>query len=173
MINNFRGDYWFLSNFYPHPITASGRTWPTNEHYFQAMKTLDVDEQERIREANTPREAKYLGRQLKDIIPNWDSMRFLVMRNAIASKFPSKGTELTLKLLETLPHALVEGNAWGDTFWGVRGATSPAPRQVFPGHEELKVGYGLNWLGYLLMARRAELLDEEVWLPFKPEDEPS
>jgi predicted NAD-dependent protein-ADP-ribosyltransferase YbiA (DUF1768 family) len=33
-ITSFSGEYAFLSNFFPHPITIDGQTYPTNEHSF-------------------------------------------------------------------------------------------------------------------------------------------
>ena len=43
MIVEFDGEYEFLSNFYHSPFTHDGITYPTNEHFFQAMKTLDIE----------------------------------------------------------------------------------------------------------------------------------
>ena len=55
----------FLSNFYESPMTIQGITYPTNEHFFQAMKTLDPSERKKIASAQTPGRAKRLGRQVK------------------------------------------------------------------------------------------------------------
>lgn len=41
--------FWKLSNLYPAEITIGGVTWPTTEHYFQAMKFSDPEIQEKIR----------------------------------------------------------------------------------------------------------------------------
>ena len=38
-INEFRGDYAFLSNFYPAPVSYMGQTYANNEAAFQAQKT--------------------------------------------------------------------------------------------------------------------------------------
>lgn len=48
MICFFDKRYSFLSNFYPTPITDNGIIYPTNEHFFQAMKTTDVEERKKI-----------------------------------------------------------------------------------------------------------------------------
>lgn len=37
-INEFRGDYAFLSNFYPAPVSYMGQTYANNEAAFQAQK---------------------------------------------------------------------------------------------------------------------------------------
>ena len=43
-IDSFSGEYDFLSNFYSQEITYDGIKYPTNEHAFQAAKTLDLVE---------------------------------------------------------------------------------------------------------------------------------
>ena len=53
--------------------------------------------------------------------------------------------ELRAKLLATGNTELIEGNTWGDTFWGA----------------ELRTGRGQNMLGKLIMKVRAELQAQE------------
>ena len=45
MIKEFNGKYRFLSNFWECPVFHEGKVWASSEHAFQAMKTLDKDEQ--------------------------------------------------------------------------------------------------------------------------------
>ena len=52
---------------------------------------------------------------------------------------------LKLKLIETGSKKLIEGNTWGDTFWGMSSRT----------------GKGRNALGQLLMKLRARYQEEE------------
>lgn len=131
------------SNFWLSPIRAPrGRIAPSVEHYVQAAKSLDHDVQDQILAAATPGEAKRLGRKVQ-LRPGWDERRFGVYRRALAAKF-APGTPLAAWLLATLPYAIAEGNTWGDRFWG----------QV----REDGAWVGENWLGVLLMARRAELV---------------
>lgn len=47
-INEFRGDYAFLSNFYPAPVSYMGQTYANNEAAFQAQKTLSAREQRKF-----------------------------------------------------------------------------------------------------------------------------
>ena len=63
----------------------------------------------------------------------------LFYRAQLTSDQFDPGTELGEKLKATGDGQIVEGNTWGDTFWGVCG------------------GRGQNWLGRLLMERRALL----------------
>ena len=60
-----KGDYGFLSNFYPSPFTLEGNQYPTNEHYFQSQKFSGQPFETQIMEAKTPKEAKKLGRKHK------------------------------------------------------------------------------------------------------------
>lgn len=61
--------YKVFSNFAKYPVTINGVEWPTNEHYFHAMKFEGIDEvhteygEKIIRNASTPAKTKYLGNQ--------------------------------------------------------------------------------------------------------------
>ena len=136
MINSFEGEYAFLSNFYEHPISNGVITFPTNEHYFQAMKTLEDDERLAIARAATPGQAKRMGRSVK-LRPDWESIKLDVMETAVRIKFTAP--ELAAKLIATGDEELVEGNWWNDTFWGVCN------------------GVGENHLGKILMKVRADI----------------
>ena len=61
MIDCFDGHWAFLSNFYWNEIEFEGITYATNEHFFQAMKTLDIDERRAIANCRTPGQAKRMG----------------------------------------------------------------------------------------------------------------
>lgn len=137
VIDSFSGDYRFLSNFYPSPITAHGIVYPTVEHVFQAAKTLRIVERQVIASLPTPGQAKRAGRRL-ELRPGWNAMRIDVMAWCLAQKF-AVGSDLADRLMQTHPADLVEGNTWGDRFWGVCD------------------GRGQNHLGKLLMARRSAL----------------
>lgn len=136
MINSFEGKYAFLSNFYEHPISEGSLTFPTNEHYFQAMKTLDLTERIAITRAGTPGQSKRMGRSVK-LRSDWEDIKLSVMETALRLKFADP--ELAAMLKATGDEELVEGNWWNDTFWGVCN------------------GVGENNLGKLLMKIRAEL----------------
>ena len=61
-INEFRGDYAFLSNFYPAPVSYMGQTYANNEAAFQAQKTLSAREQRKfcIFRMHNPRQRSYI-----------------------------------------------------------------------------------------------------------------
>lgn len=138
-ILKFEDDYHFLSNFYEKPVRYRSRLWPTSEHAYQAMKSLDFYTQELIRHASSARKAKKLGR-LIEIREDWDEIKVSIMREIVHEKF--KDRELRQKLLDTGDQELVEGNWWGDIFYGVYNAI------------------GENWLGRILMDERESIREE-------------
>jgi hypothetical protein len=137
MINRFDGDYFFLSNFYPSPVTMYGEIYPTVEHAFQAAKCFSPADREAIRQASTPGIAKRMGR-LATLIHDWDELRVPIMTELVRRKFEGN-SQLRYLLLATTPHELIEGNTWGDRFWGVY------------------QGVGENHLGKILMQIREEV----------------
>ncbi len=146
-----RNGYDFLSNFYwDTPIHDGFRTFQTGEHMFAAYKTFNFEQFETIRAAADPQEAKSLGRAC-DLREDWEIVKYDVMRFVLACKFALGRPEANL-LLNTGDALLVEGTYWGDKVWGVDLNTDRAATpQARPGR---------NWLGALLMARRAELRAE-------------
>ncbi|MFB4275780.1 NADAR family protein [Nonomuraea sp. MTCD27] len=151
IISDFRGEWVALSNFAPIPVTIfsqlEGRevTYSTGEHAFNAAKTVNLAERAAILAAPTPGEAKRLGRRAT-LRPGWDEqIRYAAMRMVLEAKF-TPGSRAGAVLLSTGDATLVEGNRWHDQHWGdCRCGRAACSRS------------GANWLGALLMARRAEL----------------
>ena len=137
MIDAFTGRYRWLSNFWPSDVPYDGQIYPSAEHAYQAAKTTDPLVRAIIQEAYGPGHAKALGK-VTVLREGWHDMRLDVMAQIIASKFV-RGTWLADRLVATGSQQLVEGNRWGDRFWGVSGAS------------------GENQLGRILMAQRASL----------------
>ncbi len=136
-IAEFRGEYRFLSNFWPAEVWFEGRRYPSAEHAYQAAKSLDDADRARIAALYTASEAKTAGRALK-LRPDWDTAKFEVMEACVRDKF-TRNAELRAKLLATADAYLEEGNDWGDRVWGVSG------------------GVGENRLGLILMKVRDEI----------------
>lgn len=148
IISDFRGEHAFLSNFDTTPFDVKGVVVPTLEHAFQAQKTLDKVWRQQILAADGARHAKYLGKQAP-MRPGWEEgLRIQVMRELLRWKFPV-ASPMADKLLLTSGRHLVEGNVWGDTFWGCVHPTAGSNLWV-----------GSNMLGILLMERRAQLQEE-------------
>jgi hypothetical protein len=135
-IEAFAGAHSFLSNFYPSDLEYGGEVYPTVEHAFQAAKTFDLAERRRIRDLTNPAQAKRAGRRVA-LRDDWERVKVGIMEALLRQKFADP--TLRAELRETAGRDLVEGNTWGDRFWGVYN------------------GRGQNHLGRLLMKIRAEL----------------
>lgn len=136
MVTEFQGKYRFLSNFYNSPFMYDGIVYQNSEAAFQAQKTLSYEEREKFKDLD-PSSAKRLGRRIQ-LRANWDQIKDDIMFHVVLAKFRSNAI-LTSLLLETGDQLLVEGNTWGDTYWG----------QVN--------GRGENKLGQILMEVRSLL----------------
>ena len=117
-INSFKGAYAFLSNFYPCEIHFEGAIYPSVEHAYQASKTVVYAEKENIRLARGPGIAKQRGKTVT-LRKEWDDPQFRIdtMRGLLQEKFSDP--PLVNMLLTTGDEELIEGNWWGDKFWGV------------------------------------------------------
>ena len=115
VIDSFNRDYAFLSNFYESPIEFEGIKYPTVEHYFQAMKTLNISERKNIAGAPTPGKAKQFGRSVW-LRNDWEAIKDDVMLAGLRLKFQIP--EFRTELLNTEDAELIEGNFWHDNTWG-------------------------------------------------------
>ena len=133
-IDEFRGKYFFLSNFYNVKVTYDGLTYLNNEAAFQAQKNP-----ERAKEFLNlnPSEAKRLGRRVK-LRTDWEDVKDDIMVEIVENKF-FQNKDLMQKLLDTKDEELIEGNTWNDKYWGVCN------------------GKGKNMLGKILMNLRAKI----------------
>lgn len=137
-IERFHGRFFFLSNFFPVEVGLDAETYASVEHAYQAAKTLDPFSRARIRQASTAALAKKMGSGLK-LRKDWHDVRIDVMRALLVEKFAY--SDLARMLAETGDAPLIEGNHWGDAFWGVFYPSAGEP-------------FGENHLGRLLMEIR-------------------
>ena len=138
MIASFSGEYRFLSNFWIAPVEYEGIVYPSSEHAYQAAKTLNKDLRGAFAEITSPAEVKRLGQTIA-MRHDWDDVKINVMRDIVTAKF-EQNPELMKMLMATKGHDLIEGNTWGDTFWG-----------------ECPIGKGRNELGKILMSIRDDI----------------
>ena len=138
-IDRFQGDYRWLSNFHEVEVHYEGVVYRSTEHAYQAAKTLDPDERHEIFSASTPGRARRLGQKVT-MRPDWDDVKLTIMLELNRQKFAYP--DLRERLIQTGRHHLIEGNDWGDKYWGVSG------------------GEGENHLGRTLMDIRAEIIKE-------------
>lgn len=139
----------FLSTYYmgePIVFEAANCTAISAEHLFQALKARDGRDFQKILACPMPGEAKAMGRHLLRLRLDWETVKYDAMRLVLGLKFTTDRNE-GRGLVET-GTALIEASTWNDRTWGksfVKGEDAPS---------------GRNWLGTLMMARRAELVAE-------------
>lgn len=115
IINEFRGEYYFLSNFYAAPVMHDGIMYKNNEAAFQAAKIADVKGRFAFSEMD-PSSAKKAGRHVK-LRSDWEDVKTNIMYEIVLDKF-TRNRNLREKLIATGDRKLEEGNTWGDRIWG-------------------------------------------------------
>lgn len=135
-IVGFRGDYYFLSNFFKCPVKYCGLTYRNSEAAFQAQKCLNSEDCESYTELSGT-EAKNRGGKVK-LTPHWENMKQKYMYDICKAKF-EQNPDIRQKLLDTGNRHLEECNTWNDRYWGTVN------------------GKGENNLGKILMRIRDEL----------------
>ena len=136
MIDSFDGEYRFLSNFHFARVEYEGVYYRSVEHAYQAAKCADPDHRKTFERMHSPAMAKRAGRKV-ELRSDWEDVKERVMLDLLRQKFDYN--DLRDALLATGDEELVEGNWWGDTYWGVCR------------------GVGENRLGRLLMQVREEI----------------
>lgn len=116
VIDSFRDEYEFLSNFYPCKIVIDGIQYQNAEAAFQAQKTLDIDERKKFT-SYSPVRAKHYGRKVT-LRDDWEDIKLDVMLEVVSEKF-KQNPHLLESLMRTGDAILIEGNTWHDYFWGV------------------------------------------------------
>jgi ribA/ribD-fused uncharacterized protein len=131
-----------FANFSRHSIYLDGKIWNTVEHFYQAQKFHDTDNEEIIRLAATPTLAKQKAHEILEChpVPDWNERKEDIMYRGLKAKF-TQHPELGKLLISTGNKTLVE-RADNDSYWG-----------------DGKDGNGRNRLGELLMQLRKELKD--------------
>lgn len=140
-IGEFKGENRFLSNFWPCKVSYEGVSYPSVENAYQAAKCADPNERVQFEKLDAAG-AKKAGKTV-NLRPDWESVKDGIMRELVFQKF-NDNPILGGKLAATGGNRLVEGNNWGDTYWGV----------------DLATGKGENRLGEILMDVRSGLAVE-------------
>lgn len=160
-ITEFRGPHGFLSNFHrgtPFYLPGWRDLMPTAEHAYQACKARTGEQAHWVLDSSTPELAKSRGRQV-DAHPDWELRKKTIMLKVLMAKFADD--RMRTLLVATGDAVLIEGNTWGDTYWG---AVQPGNLRRLSDRENLPqlvngngVWYGHNWLGRELMMVREVL----------------
>jgi ribA/ribD-fused uncharacterized protein len=143
IIDDFKGDFAFLSNFHQCDFVFEGLTYHTSEAAFQAQKCATEDEKIKYTTVTNPVAAKRMGKKEPGFPSNWNEISYGIMKNILKAKFAVP--ELREKLKATGDAVLIEGNRHHDNRWG--NCTC----------DRCKNREGQNWLGKILMELRAEL----------------
>jgi len=151
--NTRDGDHYVFSNFHdlregfhvtvhdPHTGLGDGLWYPSTEHAYQAAKTLDLETRKKMSWLRNGGEVKRFAAsgRLK-LRSDWYDISIDIMKDLVRQKF--EDLRLRKILLDTGDAYLMEGNIWGDSFWG---------KVVEDGHL-----VGQNNLGQILMNLRDE-----------------
>lgn len=132
--------YGFMSNYYKSRFFVYGRWWTWSEAPYQAAKTSVQSEIDEIHKATKANDTRLLGQKVT-MRPDWDDVKYSVMKEVLTAKF-TQCHDLRKELLATGDEELVEDSPV-DYYWGC-GAD----------------GTGKNMLGKLLMELREELKGE-------------
>ena len=135
----FQGQHLFLSNFFEGTAFLwNGLSYHSAEAAFQSAKCLGQEERESFCHL-IPAEATRKGRSVS-LRSDWELVKDGIMYEIVHEKF-NQDQNLARRLLATNDYELVEGNTWGDQYWGI----------------DLCTMQGKNKLGQILMRVRDEL----------------
>ncbi len=142
-IDDFTGDYRFLTNFYQCPFAYKGLTYPNSEAAFQAQKCATEEEKIKYTTITNPVVAKRMGKKEPGFPSNWNDICYGIMKEILTAKFSNP--ELKEKLKTTGAAILIEGNRHHDNRWGKCTC------------EKCQSKEAQNWLGKILMEIRSTL----------------
>ncbi len=142
-----------FSQWYESAFVVDGVQYKTAEHYMMAEKAKlfnDLDQYKLILASDTPKDAKVLGRGIKNFdFDKWNEVKFDIVVNGNIHKF-SQNSDLKTYLLSTGSKILVESSPY-DKIWGI-GMTKDVDGVDNPNNWQ-----GENLLGYALMCTRDRL----------------
>lgn len=141
-----------LSNMAPgYTLQINGNIVRTSEALYQALKfPLNPEIQKKIISSNSPMTAKKISRYYDRFTrPNWNAIRYQVMRLCIEIKLHQNYTKFSKDLLETKDLPIVEFT-YKDKVWGA------------VEHNDQYVG--INALGRLLMELRHKIKNDNFQL---------
>lgn len=150
-IRAFTGRHAFLANPYAVDFTHAETAWRSATHAIEAARAATAAHADWVRAAASPADARARGRAIIPR-PDWHRVRDDAVTRILRSKFAVP--DLRDALLATGEAALVHGNPWRDTYWGVSG------------------GRGRNRLGDILMQIRGECRAHRDGIPEDHSDLP-
>jgi ribA/ribD-fused uncharacterized protein len=120
----------FLSNFYPYKnrngdqyphkvsVCYGGYAFACVENAYQAAKSQNKEDMQQFVSA-TPFWAKdFVDSGCLCVRQDWEKVKYTIMFDLVKQKF-TNNQSLRKMLLDTGNVELIEGNSWGDTYWGI------------------------------------------------------
>lgn len=138
-ITEFRGEFSWLSNFFPIKIEYDEIVYPSVENAYQAGKLINKKDREMFINI-TPGQAKRLWRNYQSYNLT-EEFRLNLMYQLLSIKFNQEPFKSLL--IATGDCNIQEGTRWFEPFWG----------------KQLSTGEGKNMLGHLIMQIRKQIMD--------------
>eukprot|EP01065_Artemidia_motanka_P052578 TRINITY_DN9539_c0_g1_i1.p1 TRINITY_DN9539_c0_g1~~TRINITY_DN9539_c0_g1_i1.p1 ORF type:complete len:1254 (+),score=241.51 TRINITY_DN9539_c0_g1_i1:261-3764(+) len=139
----FAGEWGQLCSFWPSQFECRNHSWPSIEHFFQAMKFEGTSHEDDVRLAPTPEEARARGKdRSRPLRKDWDAVKEDIMLEGLRAKF-QQVSDCHDVLLRTGTRKLLFSDS-ADDYWGI----GPA-------------GTGMNKLGEMLMTVRRDLRKQQ------------
>lgn len=139
-----------LSQWYDSPFTVNGVLYKTAEHwmmYRKAMQFDDFQSAKKVLNTETPKDAKYIGRNIRSYDNDvWYLPSYEMVRLGNIHKF-NQHPQLLEYLLQQKNKVLVEASPY-DNKWGV--ALNANDRAIY----DVEQWQGTNFLGFVLMEVR-------------------
>ena len=145
----FSGELCPLSNLFSVNFEIHGKRYQSNEHFYQSTKCLDFGKPDLVKDIMaepSPRQAMYIGRQVKPDDQWLKSKGENIMRQGIEAKF--RNEEMKKYLISTTGTL---GEATKHKFWGI-GHTLHTD-----GNKNIANWYGENTLGKMLTELRENI----------------
>lgn len=116
VINQFKGEYDFLSNRFGCRFVWHGLQYGSVEAAFQSSKCADESERKVFAGCSADKAAL----KGKELVPfhGWEEARLDIMESIQEAKF-EQNPALMKKLIDTGTHLLINGNNKQETYWGV------------------------------------------------------
>lgn len=111
------GTLGYLANYSSHGFYKDGIFYKTVEHFYQSKKFLNKELQEKIINADTPKEASNIGRDRNNKLrDNWSNIKQDIMLEGVLEKF-RQNKDILIKLLNTGEEDIIE-NTVDEYYWG-------------------------------------------------------
>lgn len=146
IIKEFQGQHRWLSNFWPVAIMFRGIMYPSSENAYQSTKSDSPEWKSFCSNPLTRPGATKKASRKYTLTSEFHDNKVAVMAEIQGIKF--QDPDLRARLLATGDSLILEGNKWGDEFWGVT-------------WNEDKSCTGKNHLGEIIMRVRKKIQDEE------------